>query len=107
MLLGKTSKQKEQEYQEELFRLGSGVKRFAFLPARLEDGRFVWLRTYWEYLKVECESYTPVFRLYAPRQKMFRTYRRTLVHDQQKFASSAILAYDAERKAKELIKNRG
>ena len=95
MLFGKTDEQKAKAQQEELFRLGSGVKRFAFLPVKLHDGRYAWLRTYWEYLMVEGLS-----TLYAP-PRSFRAYRRSLVEDKFKFATGAVLTYGREKAARE------
>lgn len=104
MLFGKTDEQKAKAHQEELFRLGSGVKRFAFLPVKLHDGRYVWLRTYWEYLMVEeGPPYGPTVTLYVPPCG-FRVYRRSLVEDKFKFATGAVLTYGREKAARELNK---
>ena len=103
MLFGKTDEQKAKAHQEELFRLGSGVKRFAFLPAKLHDGRYVWLRSYWEYLMVEGLAYVPNVTLYVPPHR-FRDYRRSLVEDKFKFATGAVLTYGREKAARELNK---
>lgn len=101
MLFGKTDEQKAKAQQEELFRLGSGVKRFAFLPVRLHDGRYAWLRTYWEYLMVEEGTpYGPTVTLYAP-PRSFRVYRRSLVADKFKFATGAVLKYGRVKAARE------
>ena len=104
MLFGKTDEQKAKAHQEELFRLGSGVKRFAFLPVKLHDGRYAWLRSYWEYLMVEGLSYVPDVTLYAP-PRSFRAYRRSLVEDKLEFATGAVLTYGRAKAARE--RNKG
>ena len=45
MIFGKTSSQKFQEEQARKWRSTLGIAKFAWLPKRLVDGRWVWMET--------------------------------------------------------------
>lgn len=92
MLFGKTLAQKEAEYQAELFRLGCGVRRFAWWPVKTNTGQYVFLGRYWEYLKVDGGYGTQKMVLYAPRYESCREYTRSAEYDRS-FVSRPILTY--------------
>lgn len=54
MIFGKTFEAQKQKKREKiLFRLKNGCSRFAWLPTRLADGRWMWLEKYLAFYRVQ------------------------------------------------------
>ncbi len=65
MKFGKSTAQRAAERQARVYKETIGVKRFAFLPVKLHDGRYVWLQTYWRYLQAHLIGERPNRTLYV------------------------------------------
>lgn len=49
MIFGKTDVTRYREEADRVKNWAMGVRKFAFFPERLYDGRFIWLRYYYSY----------------------------------------------------------
>ena len=53
MVFGKTHRQRKQDYQDFLKNVkDKGIKKFAFFPIELTDGRKIWLQYYYQFYGV-------------------------------------------------------
>ena len=63
MIFGRTAIEKDILRREEIQRKLNGKKRFAFWPKQLEDGRWVWMQTYYAYYHGTYFSRNNTYRL--------------------------------------------
>jgi len=49
MIFGKSDEEKRQKEQRRVMTLKNGIRRLAWLPVKLANGRRVWLQRYWRF----------------------------------------------------------
>ena len=89
MLFGKTNKERALAEQVELHELARGQLRFALSPAKLDDGRWLWLGTYYCYQRVFSDIYRGLYRDGALRRyaeanpKYIECFKRDTLYSHQ------------------------
>ena len=61
MLFGKSAEEYNKAEQEEILAKSHGVERFAYLPVRLTNGRYVWWQKYFAYYHAGRDSHNQLF----------------------------------------------
>ena len=88
MIYGMNNEQRREYNRRWEAEWARGVKRFAWFPERLHDGRMIWLETYYAYYAAYYDSDSTI-RLYAGDEVVARTKNHdpvlaeSLIHDRK------------------------
>lgn len=66
MIFGRTTEQIQNDYNKKSFDKIFGIRKFAFFPVMLDDGRYIWLEYYWKancFVFVKNSLYVRIFSL--------------------------------------------
>lgn len=76
MIFGKTFLEKQQSKQEYLKHIkNNGIKKFAWLPKTLKDGRKIWLQKYYVFYMILKSQYNDEYILWDKHPRIFLTQK--------------------------------